>query len=523
MHIPNRPASLLLLVGLAACDLPNQSPNDSMTGDPASGDEDGGADDGDGTEVIDEMGGEIAIEGVALVIPPGALAEPTTISIAPLADGSAMPDAVSPVFAFEPDGLVFQAPVTVELEFPSDGRDAVALFWSRPDGGFDVVPDATIVDGRVTGSITHFSKGYIGEYGKCVTESDDSDPDTGCFCMALPPNGETLCPGEPQQVKEGNCGCVDAEHPNGNAPLCPVPWVGNTCPAPGDRYSYPYGPDGGSCMGFDGYEPIVPKPGLTHSCTPPQLECPKYDAFQGFASEGCEGVMLSENDLGEAVTTAGVPGRLVCEGDDLTPDEEAQCWDQVNEINCRMNATNVKSTCASDSECHEGDLCDGSAQCKCCVSASSVPSAPSFPLYRYFALGSKDDGTCETPRDCIVDPAGNVSCQLSGEVWASAYLTDDADDVNQRLCIVENTDRPCLWAIQITAGEVKLQANGIPVVPDSKSYECGGTSCNGEGVFIVKPAPGHHPAMLFQDPCCKTCTPSVSQPCGHVHRRRQRL
>jgi hypothetical protein len=196
------------------------------------------------------------------------------------------------------------------------------------------------------------------------------------------------------------------------------------------------------------------------------------------------------------------------------------CWESratncsVNRINCRMNATYVKSSCASDSECFEGDLCDGSTQCKCCVSSSSVPNAPSFPLYRYFALPLDADDTCPMPRDCIVDDAGAVSCQLSGEAWASAYLSEDAEDVNQRLCIVENLDRPCLWAVQITGGEVKLQSNGIPVVPDSKSYECGGNSCNGEGVFIVKPSAGYHPAMLFQDPCCKTCTPGISVACG---------
>ncbi len=61
---------------------------------------------------------------IALEIPPGALTEDTTVSIRVLSEDEWTDDIkdlspVGPVYSLEPDGLIFQEPVTVKLALDS--------------------------------------------------------------------------------------------------------------------------------------------------------------------------------------------------------------------------------------------------------------------------------------------------------------------------------------------------------------------------------------------------------------------
>ncbi|HEY7529481.1 MAG TPA: hypothetical protein VIC56_02245 [Gemmatimonadota bacterium] len=89
------------------------------------GDDDGGL--GPGEERVGPAGGEVATEdGDALVrIPPGALDAPTLIEVRRLEPEEIPPaleqrDVVSEAYRFGPDGLVFDAPVRVEIYFDAE-------------------------------------------------------------------------------------------------------------------------------------------------------------------------------------------------------------------------------------------------------------------------------------------------------------------------------------------------------------------------------------------------------------------
>lgn len=107
-------------------------------------------------------GGTLALEDLELHVPAGAAAAGTVITVT--VEGGAPPapfSAFSPVFRFEPAGLVFDEPVTVRLPF--EGDPAVAsVFWTTLSGAA-YAPVTTRVEGRVAiVESTHFSRAFVG-------------------------------------------------------------------------------------------------------------------------------------------------------------------------------------------------------------------------------------------------------------------------------------------------------------------------------------------------------------------------
>jgi hypothetical protein len=184
-------------------------------GDEGDGYGDGG--DGSTSDLVGPEGGTVAIAGAELVIPAGALDEEVEIAIEETAD--AMPDgfvAASPVFRFEPDGLVFAAPVAARIDFAGPGAE-LDLIWSTAGADGYQAMGASIEGQSVVADITHFSSGFAGRAdggggddcgggcpvglvcvaGQCVdqggdlpacSDGDDNDDDTytdaddvGCF------------------------------------------------------------------------------------------------------------------------------------------------------------------------------------------------------------------------------------------------------------------------------------------------------------------------------------------------------
>ncbi len=107
-------------------------------------------------------GGTLELEDLELHVPAGAVAAGTVITVTV---ESAAPPApftgFSPVFRFEPAGLVFDEPVTVRLPF--DGDPAVAsVFWTTL-GAAAYAPVATRTEGRIAiVESTHFSSAFVG-------------------------------------------------------------------------------------------------------------------------------------------------------------------------------------------------------------------------------------------------------------------------------------------------------------------------------------------------------------------------
>lgn len=106
-------------------------------------------------------GGLVQVGELALRVPAGALAEPTTIRVT--ATSTTLPDgftSYTPVLRFEPAGLVFRTPATIEIPFAGDSRLAT-VFWTDPAGAFTALP--TEIDGAIARTtVAHFSQAFVG-------------------------------------------------------------------------------------------------------------------------------------------------------------------------------------------------------------------------------------------------------------------------------------------------------------------------------------------------------------------------
>jgi hypothetical protein len=121
--------------------------------------------DGSPSTTIGPAGGTVTFEGVVITIPPGALASARSIRVT--TSQLALPSgylAVGPVYAFEPEGLTFAAPIDVAFPLPTSGETGMPLWSSATGAGFDML-DATLVGGKIHAHPTHFSYGFIGAFG----------------------------------------------------------------------------------------------------------------------------------------------------------------------------------------------------------------------------------------------------------------------------------------------------------------------------------------------------------------------
>jgi hypothetical protein len=124
----------------------------------------GGGDDvtgGQGSATIDAKGGTVESAGISLRIPPSALSDSRTITITQVDEAAPSETrSLSPVFRFEPAGLVFKVPVAVEIAFTGDSN--AALYWTVL--GEDRFEDiGGVVDGsKLRANVGHFSRGFVG-------------------------------------------------------------------------------------------------------------------------------------------------------------------------------------------------------------------------------------------------------------------------------------------------------------------------------------------------------------------------
>lgn len=125
---------------------------------------------------IGPEGGQLRVDGVMLDVPAGALGE--RVSIVVRRSEEPVPvdyEGLSPVYRFEPDGLVFHTPVRVRIA-RAPGSEA-SIFWTKPGMSNAFERLESVDDGSaVTASITHFSGGFVGIERRADAAADAPGP-----------------------------------------------------------------------------------------------------------------------------------------------------------------------------------------------------------------------------------------------------------------------------------------------------------------------------------------------------------
>jgi hypothetical protein len=113
------------------------------------------------TVMVGPSGGSVEVGGATLMIPSGALSSETSITITETTEATPEGyEAYSPLYRFEPEGLVFAVPLTITLAYVGD-RGLATLFWSRREGsGYERLGGVPTSD-DVAGEVSHFSTGFI--------------------------------------------------------------------------------------------------------------------------------------------------------------------------------------------------------------------------------------------------------------------------------------------------------------------------------------------------------------------------
>jgi cysteine-rich repeat protein len=184
-----RRAGVALLLFVIAC-------SDGAVHSAADGGEDGPALSRIEQPISPDAGGTVSLpDGPTVAIPAGALPSGNDVSITiGLSTLEPPPGAVTPVWAFGPEGTHFDALITVALPFDLGGGDAseYTIAWTKRDepAVFEDVP-TTFAVGRAIALIDHFSSGCVRKKPAAVScedaqasardTDDDGVPDT-CAC-----------------------------------------------------------------------------------------------------------------------------------------------------------------------------------------------------------------------------------------------------------------------------------------------------------------------------------------------------
>jgi hypothetical protein len=131
------------------------------------------------TSVVGPAGGTVTLTGgPSIVVPAGALATATTITIAQTGTGPGG----NPLYTFGPSGTTFSPAATVRVPVPV-GATNPTLYWSRLGSPtlYDVIP-ATVVGGMLEASVTHFSTAFV---GAACTQGAACASATACHAAAM--------------------------------------------------------------------------------------------------------------------------------------------------------------------------------------------------------------------------------------------------------------------------------------------------------------------------------------------------
>ncbi len=145
--------ALTIIVGITGCGI-ESTPNHLTPEIPEPGQTEGA--------IVGVAGGTIEIGDARVIIPAAALTEDTEILVTVLE--GAVPDAFSaysPIFRFEPVGMVFDEPVTITLPYDGD-QESATIFWTSHGTGSFVAMPTTVEGGVATVQVSHFSEAFVG-------------------------------------------------------------------------------------------------------------------------------------------------------------------------------------------------------------------------------------------------------------------------------------------------------------------------------------------------------------------------
>jgi hypothetical protein len=200
---------------------------------------------------IGPAGGQVTLEGATLTVPAGAVPNGQQITITsttdrPPADFTSW---ASPIYRFEPSGLTFAVPATVQITFSGDAT-VQTIYWTNAAG-----TDFMDIGGNVSGSsisaqVTHFSRGFVSPrrgphkdaaaagHDAPVADAHPTDAPAGAVDA---PAGSTDAPisstdapasqdaAGHDAARAPDAAAADAAAPDAGAPLCLAP--GQACGA----------------------------------------------------------------------------------------------------------------------------------------------------------------------------------------------------------------------------------------------------------------------------------------------------
>lgn len=250
--------------------------------------------------VIGSAGGSVALAGANVVVPPGALAADTTISVTLAQSGfPALPDGwTAEVFALEPHGQSFAADVLVTLPYSGDDPDPVIAAAALEATEWSLL-DSTRDGDSVRAAVRHFS-----HFTRVA-----GPPKCGAVACAQPFNrcGSGCC-------VDGRCqppGCACGVHGGtcrGGSCVGTVNWCGAaTCP--------PCGARGQPCCGF--------------ICTTAATICCED------GDDTCLNSVVGEQP--DHCRACGAPGANCCDGSQPCDDENRTCC--LNPAGCAVPGT----------------------------------------------------------------------------------------------------------------------------------------------------------------------------------------
>ncbi len=115
-------------------------------------------------DVIGPEGGTVSVAGgPTLEFPAGAVSQEIHVVLEKIALPSDAPfTAVSEVWSCAPNGTDFAQPVRVTMPYSDSDPASLIFYWSAGSPEYRRVEDAQISDGVATGTIRHFSSGFVG-------------------------------------------------------------------------------------------------------------------------------------------------------------------------------------------------------------------------------------------------------------------------------------------------------------------------------------------------------------------------
>ncbi|HYD42825.1 MAG TPA: hypothetical protein VEB43_18485 [Anaeromyxobacter sp.] len=141
------------------------------------------------TQVLPQTGGTLTLGAATLLVPPGAVLQPTTITVTSRGAGDSDPGFVSPLFDYGPAGLTFQKPAILSIATaytPGPGNQ-LRIAARADDGTIEPIPSSAGAGG-VAAPIRHFSEYGAYESPPCG-EACESSPSFDCCGAQCVPIG----------------------------------------------------------------------------------------------------------------------------------------------------------------------------------------------------------------------------------------------------------------------------------------------------------------------------------------------